>query len=259
MENAADRRKINFKSLLTANAGRVDNVLLRKTLRPFGVFVAWIALRLGMLPIAVTYLSFFIGLTGCVLFIFGYSISGVIMVLLWQGLDTADGTMARRLGITSNYGGFIDYLGGMFVLAFLDVSVGLGVMRIPGESLNRFFSLFGLSVSINPVWFFVMGAYSSICAILMRLIIKIAHIRFGNDVENINDVEFGKKSIIGWIISQIKYIERLGGYHIIILAIASLLHGLEVYLAFYFVFYLFFLAAFICRVFFLFRQHHEYL
>ena len=54
-----------------------------------------------------------------------------LLVLLWQILDNSDGTMARILKSCSKFGGYIDELAGLFLLAFLPISIAIGLYLHP--------------------------------------------------------------------------------------------------------------------------------
>ena len=82
-------------------------------------------------PLHISYANLFIVLTALSSFIFSSNIILPILLLaLWQFVDTLDGGVARTRNMISNYGGFIDQLSGMIMLAFFPRS---GSIEIPHD------------------------------------------------------------------------------------------------------------------------------
>ena len=208
---------------------------------------------------AITYFSFFVGILGCFSFAYGQFVFGAFCVFFWEVLDTTDGTMARTLGIKSNYGGFVDYIGGMFVMAFISFSVGIGLYQSKEIPFKFFLDNIGITIISNPSNYITMGAFCSISAILIRLIIKIAESRFGHNAQNVINIEMNNISIKYLIIKFVKNTERLGGYHLVVLFLSIALNTIEFYLIFFTSFYIVFLLAFTINYFYRLRQSHEYL
>ena len=201
----------------------------------------------------------FVGILGCFSFAYGQFVFGAFCVFFfWEVLDTTDGTMARTLGIKSNYGGFVDYIGGMFVMAFISFSVGIGLYQSKEIPFKFFLDNIGITIISNPSNYITMGAFCSISAILIRLIIKIAESRFGHNAQNVINIEMNNISIKYLIIKFVKNTERLGGYHLVVLFLSIALNTIEFYLIF-FTFYIVFLLAFTINYFYRLRQSHEYL
>ena len=196
---------------------------------------------------------------GCLFFALSEFVLGVIFIFFWEVLDTTDGTMARTLGIKSNYGGFVDYIGGMFVMAFISFSVSVGLYNSPENFFKNFLDNIGVFITLESSMYVAMGAFCSISAILVRLIIKIAESRFGNNAQDVIEIEKNNISIKNSILILIKNIERLGGYHLIVLFLTILFNMIELYLVFYTLFYTIFLFSFTINYFYRLRQSHEYL
>ena len=144
-----------FKSIAeirNANKNIRDQAVLMRFLRPVAPFIAWGALRLRLSPFHINFLTFSLGIFICFAFAgFGpeWRLVSVFLLVLWQMLDVTDGTMARALEIRSNYGGFIDYLGGIFLLSFLPLSLGMGLYRYPEHSAQFLFSQVSIPTNLK--------------------------------------------------------------------------------------------------------------
>lgn len=245
-----------------ANATVNDQgAFLRSVARPIGVHLAWMAIRLRLRPLFISYLSFLLSVSCCVLFAWGDpSIRwlAILLIPIWEILDVTDGTMARTLKIRSNYGGFIDQLGGIFLIAFLPISIGMGLYRYPEHSVSGVFSSLGLTIEYSPVNTFIFGAYSSVASVFVRLIIKIVQIRFASQV---TPEAFTKKGNVFLMFAarQIKSIERFGGLLFPILFLAFVTRKMEWFVLTYFFVYagiLVMLTGYVCVFL---RHRHAYI
>ena len=144
-------------------------------------------------------------------------------------------------------------------MAFISFSVSVGLYNSPVNFFKNFLDNIGVFITLESSMYVAMGAFCSISAILVRLIIKIAESRFGNNAQDVIEIEKNNISIKSSIIMFIKNIERLGGYHLVILFLTIVFNIIELYLVFYTFFYIIFLFAFTINYFYLLRQSHEYL
>lgn len=117
-----------IKSSLTPEKRRSDGPWTRFVLRPLSYPGAWIFLRLGFSPNAVTYLSAFLCLAGFVCLAAGGAAAawiGFTLFFIFGVLDCVDGNMARVLGTASPWGEWVDALGGY--TAYASMLLGMGV------------------------------------------------------------------------------------------------------------------------------------
>jgi len=221
---------------------RSDNTdeFLVRILRPSGDYVTWLCIRLGLAPIHVTYFNFVLVIISCLMFAFlspSYRILTSVFLIIWQLLDIVDGNMARVLGRCSDYGGFVDQIGGIFLLAFLHVSIGIGLYFWPEHSVQALLGEFGIGIHYLPVYTLILGVISSIAATLIRLLHRIIQDIFGGEMFQEYEIGYNNPKDIGLIIRLIKFVrkfERLGGFQIIIVFLASLFGYLEIAILLYF-------------------------
>jgi hypothetical protein len=250
--------------LFAGNRGitRYQGPLLRLC-RYAAPFLAWLAIRLKISPFHINYATFLLALCMCGMFALGppdLRVTAAVLLLFWQLLDATDGAIARGLGIRSNYGGFVDLLGGMFLLAFLDVSIGLGLYRFPDHSMQQLLDLMDIHFTYLPVYSLIAGAYSSIAAILFRLTSRIIQLRFGIDMNE--TPEAGHRatamSLKLRLHRVIRDVAQIGGLKLIILFIAAALGQLEVFMIFYLVVHLVVLLRSTARALIGLRHQHAY-
>jgi hypothetical protein len=236
--------------------------LLLRLSRYAAPFLAWLAIRLGISPFHINYATFLLALCTCGTFALGppdFRVTAAVLLLFWQILDATDGTIARGLGIRSNYGGFVDLLGGMFLLAFLDVSIGLGLYRFPDNSMQQLLDLMDIDFSYLPVYSLIAGAYSSIAAILFRLTSRIIQLRFAIDINRMpSDHAATAMSLKVRLHRVILNVEPVGGLKLIILFIAAALGQLEVFMVFYLIVHLVVLLGSTARALIGLRHQHAY-
>ncbi|HEY53567.1 MAG TPA: CDP-alcohol phosphatidyltransferase family protein [Caldilineae bacterium] len=80
----------------------------RKALKPIFEFIASIFEKLHITPNAITVLAFVLSLIVAYLIIIDQLLWAGILYFLGAGLDAIDGTLARRVGVRSNFGAFLD-------------------------------------------------------------------------------------------------------------------------------------------------------
>jgi phosphatidylglycerophosphate synthase len=156
---------------------------------------------------------------------------GVALVVTWQLLDTVDGTMARATSNRSNYGGFVDELAGMILIAFVPICIGLGLYFHPEGSIQELSNRLGIQVTYLPTYSLALGALASIAALLMRLIQRIIMVRFKLDLAK------RRQSFRGGLLTlvdTVKALESLGGTLIIVLVTSVAFAKLEWYVLYYF-------------------------
>ena len=99
-----------------------DDIMFRWFARPLSFPIAWLALRLGLSPNHVTYLSLVLNLLGLALMASGIRsamATGVGIILLALILDAADGNMARTAQRFSPLGEWLEGVGAYVLYAWL--------------------------------------------------------------------------------------------------------------------------------------------
>jgi len=243
-----------------ASSNKNEATFLLKYFRQLGFYISWVFLRLRLTPMQVTYFNFVLGIYICISFATFdpmYRIFSSILLLLWQILDTVDGNMARVLNKRSNYGGFIDYAGNMFIVAFLHISIGFGLYRYPEGLITEIINNY-MQFDYLPAYTLILSAYSSVATILCRLLHKVIQIRFGRIMFKEVNLKVQQLSLRKIIIHFIQNIERLGGMQIIIIFITSIIGCLEITIFFYFLLNIIMLAGYTIHVFWSLRKLHFY-
>lgn len=209
--------------------------------KPLGDYVAWFCLRLGLTPMQVTYFDFFLVITACLMFaLLGppYRILASVFLIIWQLLDVVDGNMARVLKCCSDYGGFVDHICGMFLLAFLQLSIGIGLYFHPENSAQELFYKLGINLPHLSVYILICGACSSVAAILIRLLHQTIHEFFGSEMFTEYECrckDTGDSKLSVKLIRFARNFERLGSLQIIIIFMASLFRCMELVVLAYFI------------------------
>ncbi len=237
-----------------AGAGN-HGYLLMMLVRPFAPLAAWAALRIGLAPRQVTYLGFLLAWI-----IVGLAATGgaggrkiaLLLVIVWELLDVADGTMARAIGRRDNFGGFLDYAAGVVLIAFLPLALGIGLAVSPDGSLERAIALTGSSWHAPALTTVVAGACVSAVALFVRLINRVLFLRFGDSYSNWDEP---KGSIVDL---AVRNLEAIGGVQGPLLLLAAFAGVVEVALAGYLGFYVVLLLAFMFSTHRNYRSREEY-
>lgn len=117
-----------IRASLSPEKRQSDGPWTRLVLRPLSYPGAWLFLRLGFSPNAVTYLSAALCVAGFVCLAAGGAMAawiGFAFFFVFGILDCVDGNMARVLGTASPWGEWVDALGGY--TAYAAILLGLGV------------------------------------------------------------------------------------------------------------------------------------
>ncbi len=107
-------------------------MMFRWFARPLSFPIAWLALRLGLSPNHVTYLSLLLNLLGLGLMASGVGVLmavGVVIILLALVLDAADGNMARTAQRFSPLGEWLEGVGSYGLCAAFHVAGSVGAWR----------------------------------------------------------------------------------------------------------------------------------
>ncbi len=123
----------------------------------------YLLINLGFSSNAVSVLSVFVSIAAFICFAVPGTVSmivAVVLINLWLILDCVDGNIARCKKMKTVYGEFVDDIGGYYVVAFVYLAISICAYHQGGLFINGSF------------WIVVVGAVSSICDILARLINK---------------------------------------------------------------------------------------
>lgn len=124
--------------------------------RPFSWPLTWLCATIGLSATAVTFISIFAVVIGAALIMFGsytLTIVGILLFNLWIILDCVDGNIARYRKTFSQYGEFIDAVGGYFATTFLFSSLGYLSFRL-----------------FNNPLYLMAGGWATISSLLSRLL-----------------------------------------------------------------------------------------
>jgi CDP-alcohol phosphatidyltransferase len=116
--------------------------------------------RLGISPAQATWVSFLLGMAGCLLMAHGgrdWVLAGAIGVVSWFVIDFVDGNLARYLQSSSRGGKFLDEVVGELVEVAVFFCAGIGLYRVP---------VYSLGLRFDPGWYPVAGALASLSIVL---------------------------------------------------------------------------------------------
>ena len=228
-------RRVSIKEIREASSRVHDDVWLLALVRPLGFYLALLFNRLHVSPLAINFANLVLGFAACLGFAFGpvwLNLPCALLLVLWQTLDTADGSLARALKIRSNYGGFIDQLGGLVLLSLIQMSIAVGLYLHPeGLLMERLIENLGKIQGDGIGWVLILGAFSSVLCTLSRLVNSTIQIRFGSSL-----LQNGPSAVAerGQAMTIIKNLENIGGLQIVGIVLFSLLGLLDVLVIFYF-------------------------
>ncbi|HQJ30757.1 MAG TPA: CDP-alcohol phosphatidyltransferase family protein [Syntrophales bacterium] len=221
---------------------------LMMMVRPAGVYLAWLALKLGLTPRQVTFASFVFSWIIVGVAAFGGPhgpLAALIMVLFWEAVDVTDGSMARAIKKRDNFGGFLDYAAGVVLIAFLPFALGIGVFLWPEGSIKDAAASFGLVISPSPALFLAAGAGISVISLLMRLVNRVLYVRFGDSFSQWDEGDrISKVSLREMINLLVRNLETTGGMQALVFLLAALTGVLEIALGGYLLFYVALLIMF---------------
>ncbi|GJM44055.1 MAG: hypothetical protein DHS20C21_08970 [Gemmatimonadota bacterium] len=215
--------------------------------RPFGPYLAWLAIRMGTTPRQVNYFSLLLVFAILGLVAAGGStgrICGTALVFLWQIIDVTDGTMARALKIRDNFGGFVDYATGMVIASFLPFCLAIGVYGVPDGSFTLALAEVGRTVADPSVLVLMAGAGVSMLSLYMRLINRVLLIRFGDSLAGSRSSKQPAAGAVSRLHTIVKNLETIGGVQAMVFCAAAVAGLLEIVLVVYFFFYVALLGVF---------------
>jgi len=184
-----------------------NDLWLYYVIRKISFYITWIFLKFGFSANQTTYIAIIVGLTGC-----GF----------------------RYKKESSEYGEFIDSLGGYLMNALLFLSVGIGAFNCPEFSFKFISRLFVFGINGNIL--IILGAWSSITNILSRLIFQ----KFMNTFRTVKSEEIkprssanSSKSVYHKMYFIIHNIVSFSGFLTPILFLATIFRLLNIFVIFY--------------------------
>ena len=191
MEDKISVKNVRASYLSAPDTEFYDYSLARFFFRPVSFWLSVGFLRLGCTPNQITWVSWLFALAGCFGFVLGGDQENFIsftFIIIWALLDYADGSMARFLQQRTSFGHFIDVIGAYYVIAFLPICMAIGVVN--SGHFSEAFNYYCL----------ILGAFSSILSILLRLILAKGEVVFqygGREAMNTNSS--GLTALMKWV------------------------------------------------------------
>ena len=118
------KQKVSFES--TLKSSDTEELIDIYFYRPIGYRLALMFQSLGITPNTVTIASIFIGMMGGVLFYYedlSINIAGMLLLILANSFDSADGQLARMTNTKSMLGRVLDGLAGSFWFVVIHVAL----------------------------------------------------------------------------------------------------------------------------------------
>ncbi|UCC94474.1 MAG: CDP-alcohol phosphatidyltransferase family protein [Candidatus Omnitrophota bacterium] len=128
--------------------------------RPISFYLTYLIIRITDIPSRVVWFGFFVGLMGCLAFLFIPHCTvwlGISLIMSFAILDAVDGNIARVSGKVTYYGKFLDGVIGEIIEASYPFWLGLGLYLVPlklgalslwdlGDKSNLFMLLAGTAI-----------------------------------------------------------------------------------------------------------------
>jgi len=217
--------------------------------RPAGFLVRWLAIKIGLTSEMVSWMSAVVGLIGCAFLINGnadFIHIGVGLLLLFNLLDCVDGSIARVMKTENPYGRFLDSVCGEMVdVIFWTI---IGILAYQHHDLLQWphATLYGaplwLGIGIAASFFYIQVNYiERTFDELLRGHWEKTH---RADNHGVNDLlECKAKAPPDQKITPLRIIInnniRVRENHYVLLIIALLTKSVDIFLSFYFLYYLF--------------------
>jgi len=191
-------------------------------IRRISFYLSWVFLKLHISANQTTYLSITVGFIGCVFLSIGShnsTIVGAILMNCWLLLDCVDGNIARCQKSSSDYGQFIDTLGGYVVSTLLFMSVGIGAFRGKDYIINW-----------DKYIFMILGFWGSLSYILTKLI-SLKYKELLSHTSTIRIQQSNKMYKI--IFMTLRNVYGVSGFFMPLLLLSAILNSLDLLIFFY--------------------------
>lgn len=224
-----------------------SSLWVKLIVRKLSFLFTFIFINLGFSAWAVSVLSVFVAITGCVFLCIDsyiFRIIGVVLVEFWLVLDCVDGNIARVKKTSSEMGEFIDALSGYFVTAFVYFSIGVAAYY------TSFISIFD-----NWKFYFIfMGSISTVSGLLSRLIhqkytyslMVINNGKSSYEKKDLPQEEVENKKNIQYLRSRLDKEISISGLFMPFLIVSLVLNIFDIMTIFYFIFQVLGLIAVTC-------------
>ncbi len=159
---------VEIVASLSAEKNRADSLWTRLVLRPLSFSAAWVFLRAGFSPNAVSYLSIPLCLAAFVLMASGATWgiwTGIALFFVFSVLDCADGNMARTQMRPNPWGDWADAIGGYFAYTAVLLGMGAAAEATRGRGIPGLLEL----PTFWPGGWVLVGSLAAAGNLLMRL------------------------------------------------------------------------------------------
>lgn len=214
--------------------------LSRFVFRPIGFLLTWLAIRVGLTSEAVTWLSGFVALMGCLCLISNQEYLlpiGISLLLFFNLLDCVDGSIARTMKTENPYGRFLDSLMEWVDMGFWAL-IGVLVYRHPG------LLYFSDPMGYGPIFWLAFGGLTCYFSNLFKYIERCFDVCVRDEWDSINtrnDTGLRDKSENG----KAKGVSHNKTYFFTVMFIISKInHNIRVRETTYF----FLLLAYLCKI-----------
>lgn len=150
-----------FREALPEWKRKKEFVLARFLFREPSYYISAFCANLHIKANTVSYFSALIAIVGAICFLLPYyqiRILGATLVWLWSILDCVDGNLARTIE-KQPFGTFADAISSYILVGLICTSIGVAVYHEGG-----------IIIPPHHYWMIILGAYTSSCDTLMRLI-----------------------------------------------------------------------------------------
>ena len=219
---------ITIKNINEANKDIIESAYLLKFCRYLSrYFIVFLANK-SLNPLVVNYLNLLIAILALTIFALDIEhnlLTATVLLFIWQFIDTIDGGIARVRKIVNNYGGYIDYITGIIIIAFLPICLSISVIN---NAINKDLVFFTYNFYLSNIDILVIGCFSSLSSIFSRFINHTIKIRF--DVDNSRKV---KKDFNNIFLNILVNIENIGGLQLVFLLLAIIMNSTVYFLVVY--------------------------
>lgn len=220
-----------FKDNLPATKNSKSSFLVRHFYRKISFYVSSLAYMMGLTANRVSFIGVIIAFVAAGLYLFpvkGIQLLGGIMTALWLVSDCVDGNLARCVG-KQPYGEFIDAVGSYTIVALILPAVGFAAYNNGSVFLNG-----------NPS-VVLLGALGGLADTMARLYYqKYSNERRIVEGENKQETKVQSESKIAKLNSIYMRLSKeigISGLMIPFLIAATIFNWLDIFVVFYFLFY----------------------
>jgi hypothetical protein len=142
-----EKQKISFES--TLKSSDTEELIDIYFYRPIGYGLALFFRAVGITPNPVTIASIFIGMAGGFLFYYenlSVNIAGMLLLMLANSFDSADGQLARMTNNKSRLGRILDGLAGSFWFIVIHVALSL---RLQNQGWSAYIWILGITSGLS--------------------------------------------------------------------------------------------------------------